>query len=491
VGYSDGEVRLLTLTGELIRALRGHSDWVYALAFTPDGRRLVTSSRDGTARIWDVRTDAEADFVRGRWPDNTIAALSPDSRRVAVGHPVLLGIASVRPTPEEDRHRPASMLGRVVEIRDLADGRVLATTPDPDRMRSVATELAPIQFSPDGRLLAAKQVEAIGEYAPDGRLLSSHNVETILLFDSETGRLIRSLGPPKPRHGLLSAIFSPDGRTLVVNDGDLYLYDTDTGRERLRIASASAPRFSQQWFVGMRFSPDGTKLLTSGSPSACLWDARDGRSLGELNAMFNSLRDDIKKSGPDASNEGGDAAFSPDGRRLVTFHGPGQFSGLHFAGIWDAETARRRLILRGHGGHITSAVFSPDGRRILTASGDGTARIWDAESGRDLARLVGHENSVDGAMFSPDAKVILTYSTDRSVRLWDGTTGRPICTIARHDLGIRSARFSPDGRLIFASFAGNPALTRVWPVDFLAAARAQCPRELTPAERARFELTAP
>src|SRR6185312_10277357 len=109
-----------------------------------------------------------------------------------------------------------------------------------------------------------------------------------------------------------------------------------------------------------------------------------GRSLGELNAQFNLQREDIKKSGEDAFNEGTDAGFSPDSRRIVTFHGSS------FAGIWDAETARRRLVLRGHGGNIASAVYSPDGRRILTASDDGTARIWDAESGRELARLEGH-----------------------------------------------------------------------------------------------------
>jgi eukaryotic-like serine/threonine-protein kinase len=492
VGYSDGEVRFLDSTGAPIRTLHGHSDRVSALAFTPDGRRLVSSSRDGTARVWDVRTGAEIESSRGYWPDVALAAFSPDGRRIAVGDPADLGIASVAPTLEEDRRRPASIAGRVIRIRDLTDGRVLATTPEPELHRSVAMEDTPLQFSPDGRLLAAKHVEHIGEYGPDGRLIASRNVQTIRLLDAESGRLLKTVGPPKPRLYIISATFSPDGQTVAVDDGDLYLYDTVTGRERLRIASASAPRFSRHWFQGMRFSPDGTKLVTSGVPSVCLWDARDGRLLGDLNAQFNIMREDIKKTGDDAFNEGSDAAFSPDGRRIVTFQGASVISsGPYYAGIWDVETSRRLVVLRGHGGNIASAVYSPDGRRILTASGDATARIWDAANGRELARLEGHEDSIDGALFSPDAKVILTYGRDRSARLWDGTTGRAICILVRHDLGIQSAGFSPDGRLIFVTFTGQPALTRVWPVDFLAAARARRPRDLTPAERARFELSAP
>ena len=204
------------------------------------------------------------------------------------------------------------------------------------------------------------------------------------------------------------------------------------------------------------------------------------------------MHDDIKKSGTDAIFEGTRVAFSPDGRRIVTFQGPSPISsGPSYAGIWDVETSHRLFVLRGHGGAVSSAVYSPDGRRILTASGDATARIWDAADGRELARLEGHEDSIDSARFSPDAKVIFTYGRDRSARLWDGTTGRAVCTLVRHDLGILSAGFSPDGRLIFVTFTGKPSLTRLWPVDFLAAARARRPRDLTPAERAHFELPPP
>ena len=102
----------------------------------------------------------------------------------------------------------------------------------------------------------------------------------------------------------------------------------------------------------------------------------------------------------------------------------------------------------------------------------------------------GHDGPVRRAAFSPDGAVILTYGEDGTARLWDGSDGGPLCTLVRHRELIRSADFSPDGRLVVVS-SSNEALTRTWPVDFLSAARARCPRELTAAERTRFEVPAP
>ena len=71
------------------------------------------------------------------------------------------------------------------------------------------------------------------------------------------------------------------------------------------------------------------------------------------------------------------------------------------ARLWDAETGREIATLKGHEGSVLSAAFSPDGKRVVTASYDNTARVWDAETGREIATLKGHEGSVRVGRLQP------------------------------------------------------------------------------------------
>src|SRR5262249_57168731 len=77
-------------------------------------------------------------------------------------------------------------------------------------------------------------------------------------------------------------------------------------------------------------------------------------------------------------------------------------------------------LLRGHTDSVSSAAFSPDGKRIVTASVDQTTRLWDAETGKQIGDpLRGHTDSVSSAAFNPDGKRIVTASDDKTAPLWE------------------------------------------------------------------------
>src|SRR5262249_36676481 len=158
------------------------------------------------------------------------------------------------------------------------------------------------------------------------------------------------------------------------------------------------------------FSPDGKRVLTAGRGGTWggvsagvpelprVWDASNGKVLFHLKA---EVREDGQRE------PGHDAAFSPDGKLVVT--APGDRT----ARVWDAATGTGLPALRGHEGTVGAPAFSPDGRRVATASEDGTARVWrappDAESGPET----GHWPEVVLATFSPDGKRLVTVSEPR------------------------------------------------------------------------------
>ena len=99
----------------------------------------------------------------------------------------------------------------------------------------------------------------------------------------------------------------------------------------------------------------------------------------------------------------------------------------------EVRAADARLaVLSGHNGLVISAAFSPDGRRIVTASGDQTARIWDAATATPLAMLSGHSDGVVTAAFSPDGRRIVTASVDQTARIWDAATARQLAVLSGH-----------------------------------------------------------
>jgi hypothetical protein len=120
------------------------------------------------------------------------------------------------------------------------------------------------------------------------------------------------------------------------------------------------------------------------------------------------------------------------------------------AGVF--QTAFPVALLDGHRGRVGSAAFSPDGRRVVTVSGDSTARVWNADGSGTPVVLTGHRGWVWTATFSRDGQRVLTASDDSTARVWNADgSGTPVI-LAGHSAAVQSAAFSPDGpRVVTAS----------------------------------------
>jgi WD40 repeat protein len=187
------------------------------------------------------------------------------------------------------------------------------------------------------------------------------------------------------------------------------------------------------------FSPDGRRVVTaSDDKTARIWDVETGAQIAMLKGHDNKVWS---------------AAFSPDGRRIVTA------SQDKTARIWDAATGAQIAVLK-HDDWVLSATFSPDGRRVATGSAQAKARIWDAATGAQISVLAAHYSAVTSVAFSPDGRRIATASEDKTAGIWDAATGTKIITLEGHDDEVNSSAFSPDGKHVVTASQDHTA--RIW-----------------------------
>ena len=457
--------------------LRGHEREVLSAAFSPDGTRIVTASKDGTARVWAANGSGEPVILRDHQGGVLSASFSPDGKRIVTastdstarvwnadgsGEPVVLRaprdsfpVSSAIFSP--DGTRVLTLSNGIAQLW-AADGsgspRVLGS--EKERVSSVA-------FSPDGkRIVTGLYDGAVQAWTADGsvelgRVGSHRNGVASMAFSPDGSRIAIAAsedaawvwpadGSGEPvslrghRNVVLSAAFSPDGKRIVTTSYD--------GTARVWLADGSGEpavlRGSGSEVLSATFSPDGRSVITTWRDgTARLW-AADG--LGQpivLRGHEGKVRD---------------AAFSRDGAHIVTA------SDDRTARVWAADGIGEPVILRPREGQgtVSSAAFSPDGARVVTASFDEMARIWPADGSGEPVVLRGHESEVWSATFSPDGKHVMTQANDGTVRVWaaDGT-GEPVIL---HPQGmVSSAAYSPDGnRVVTTSWEG---LVQVWSAD--------------------------
>ncbi len=451
-----------------------HSRTVGAVAFSPDGKTVLTGSHDGTARLWDAAGGQPVGppmehpgDVSGR---NSVwsAAFSPDGKTVLTGCDDgvrFWDAATSRPVGQ-----PLAQSGRLYSVAFSPDGKALvAAGGAAPRLWDAVTR------RPIGQPLASSSMMVSVAFSRDGKtvLTGSHD-RTARQWDAATGQPI---GPPiEHPDAVWSVAFSPDGKTVLTGgfDKTARQWDAATGRP------IGPPLRHLDWVRTVTFSPDGKTILTGSSDNtAQLWDAAtgqrigsalehqaavwsvafapDGRSIltGSQDGMARLWAADVGQPVGRALEYGSEMVVSlalvPDGKTLLVAGFDGKVR------RWDLTTGE----LRGEPVELEPGVWcmalSPDGKTIVTGSLDKSARQWDAASGQPVGPPMQHSESVGAVAFSPDGKRILTGSSDKTAQLWDAASGQPIGGRLTHSDAVLSVAFSPDGKTILTGCGDRTA----------------------------------
>jgi RNA polymerase sigma factor (sigma-70 family) len=374
---------------------------VEALAFTPDGKTVVSLSPRGRSAnrglcLFDVATDKRTSHIR---PTDTFfgrIAVSPTGTQVLCGCKIIEG--------EREKN--------TVQIRELPGGRILH--------EFNADNLQWLGWSPDARPLALFQAKGVVRLR---ELVSGKELQ------------FKMLDLPDPIRGLASCAYAARGKVLAVPDERqvIHIWDTATGKQRWALQAKGTRVRSLALSADGRFLASLSYAAGVNGPVQ-LWDLATGKATRTLAADQKYLHA---------------VAFTPDGKTLATI-------GWTEIRFHDVATGQQRNRARGVKSFAPGVAFSPDGKTLATAEMySNTIHLWDVATASLKPNPLGHTNSPWQLAFSPDGRHVASGGeVDGTIIVWDVAMARPLVQVRRGGW-VRGCAFSRDGRTLLSCWGGD------------------------------------
>ena len=358
-------------SGRLEDTLRGHDREISSIAFSPDGRTLVSGSGDQTIRFWD--------------------GVNVSGTRAPFEGVFALGITTWSSSP-------------VRLFGGFNDGSIQAWNPgDPRRTHRWP---GPVRDDgPDGR---GVEVDHIAASADGTRIVTGSNDGAVVLWQPANPTVPTILQAPGPEVATVTIAADGSLAAAAFKSGRLVVWDANSGRV---VANWTRPSGGG---IGLSFGPDSKTLADGAAAVVTMWDALRGTELRKYAGSESPLY--VTK-------------VSPDGRTLACGYRDGTVR------LWDVATGAPRGVLRGDSGYIWSIAFHPSGSRLATQTVDGVVRVWDIAAGESLLvyegklRTVARSKAPWALSFDREGRRLMAAGVEGIISSFDNWTAYPVAAV--------------------------------------------------------------
>jgi WD40 repeat protein len=475
---------------EIIATLKGHTDAVYAVAFSPDGRFIATASFDNTLKLWGAATHKEIKTyggAAGHTKQVISVAFSQDGTMLASGSTD--NTVKIWDVPVSTPIRSLKLNDAVQAVTMSPDGTKLAIGGKDGTLKLVT----PVEFKEIVKFDASHQGTVTGlAFSANGQLLASSGADrTLRYWNVLNGQLIATVGahtggvngvavnpngtaaytvgddgllkfwslpPPAPSKTLPGHGAPIRALALTADNASFYTGSDDRTVRQFALAGAKEVRAltgPQSAISSVATHPQNAFIAAGTLDSRVfLWNNADGKPLANWLAHAGAVHS---------------VQVQPQGQQLMTAGADGLVK------FWALPAVPPRTLTHPDG--VLVAVASPDGKKVYTGSNDKTVRIWDATKQAIEKQFVGHAGPVTAVAVSANLQILASGSADNTIRLWNQQTAKESDVLLAHSRRITALGINATNTQMLS--ASEDGAIKLWALPLVAPKAFMHPDQIT------------